>query len=206
MSVIGPTHIAESLIAEMYNRSQEVRRLFGERVSRVSPFLDGSTAVPDLQLATCGPFRFDGAHKVDIAILDETHSRCIPCEAKLGNDRLGKTEFENRFLECCQTSHKDTRISGSMIAILERKLPRQCLTSPIIVNHEGREYRVTSPWVLILRKTTLNSWANRGSPPLSTGCTDISFETIVEAFGGKEPFNSLVGELVTFDYYEAWMV
>jgi hypothetical protein len=204
--MIKPTHIAECLIAEMYNRSREVRRLFGERVSLVTSFPDGSPAVPDLQLATCGRFRFDGAHKIDIAILDRAHSRCIPCEVKLGNDRLGKTQFEQRFMECCQTSHKDTRISGSMIAILERKLPRQCLTSPILVDHEGREYKVASPWVLILRKAILDSWVNRRMPPLSTGCTMISFETIVDAFGGKKTFNSLVGELVTFDYYDAWMV
>jgi hypothetical protein len=204
--MIKPTHIAEYLIAEMYNRSQEVRALFRARLSSVISFPGVSVAIPNLQLATCDHFRFDGAHKIDIAILDKAHSSCIPCEAKLGNDRLGKTQFEKRFMEPCRMSHKNTRIAGSMIAIFERKLPIPCLDSPIKVSHEEKDYQVTSPWVLILRKAIHDSWTRRGKPSLSKGCIHISFENIVEAFGGKAPFNSLVGELVSFDYYDTWMV
>jgi len=204
--MIEPTHIAEYLIAGMYNRSPGVRALFAEQLGRTIPFPDGSTAIPNLQLTTCGPFRFDGAHKIDIAILDKAAFSCIPCEAKLGNYRLGKTEFEKRFLGSCLTSHKNTRIAGSMIAILERKLPSTCLNSPVLVRHEGRDYQVTLPWVLILRKTVYDSWTKYGVPLLSHSCIHISFEAIVEALGGKTPFNSLVGELVNFDYYETWKV
>ena len=204
--MIEPTHIAEYLISEMFNRSPEVRVLFLEHLCRVISYTSGSSAVPNLQLATCGDLRFDGAHKVDIAILDKDALSCIPCEAKLGNDRLGKTEFENRFLGSCQTSHNDTRIKGSMIAILERKLPIQCLNSPVLVTHEGRNYQLTSPWILITRKTILNSWAKYGLPPLSPACIHIAFEAIVEALGGKTPFNALVSELVSFDYYDRWKV
>jgi len=204
--MIKPTHIAEYLIAEMYNRSQDVRDLFRAGLSSVMSFPFVSAAVPNLQLTTCGRFRFDGAHKIDIAILDKNNSSCIPCEAKLGNDRLGRTQFEKRFMEPCRTSHEDTRIAGSMIAILERKLPTPCLASPIKVSHEEKEYQVTSPWVLIMRKDIHDSWSRRGSPSLSKGCIQISFEKIVEALGGKTPFNSLVGEFVSFDYYDTWMV
>ncbi len=91
--MIKLTHIAEYLIAEIYNRSPEVRVLFGEQLKRLISIPDGSTAVANLQLATCGRFRFDGAHNIDIGILDKAGSSCIPCEAKLGNDRLGKTQF-----------------------------------------------------------------------------------------------------------------
>ena len=180
--------------------------LFREKLKRQISIPDGSTAVANLQLGTCERFRFDGAHKIDIAILDKTGSSCIPCEAKLGNDRLGKIQFEKRFLESCQTSHKDTRIAGSMIAILERKLPSPCLTAPIMVSQEGKDYQMTLPWVLILRKAIHESWTKSGVPTLSTRCIHISFETLVEAFGGKTPFNSLVSELVRFDYYGTWMV
>jgi hypothetical protein len=204
--MIKPTHIAEYLIAEMYNRSPEVRALFAEQLGRTISLPDGSIAIPNLQLTACNPFRFDGAHKIDIAILDKATFSCIPCEAKLGNDRLGKTEFEKRFLGSCPTSQKNTRIAGSMIAILERKLPSPCLNSPVLVSHEGRDYRVTSPWVLILRKAVYDSWAKYGAPLLSPACIHISFEAIVEALGGKAPFNSLVCELVNFDYYETWKV
>lgn len=204
--MIQPTHIAEFLIAEIYNRSPEVRAVFAEQLSSSMSPPEGPTAVPNLQLTTCGPFRFDGAHKIDIAILDKATSFCIPCEAKLGNDRLGKTEFENRFLELCRTSHNNTRITGSMIGILERKLPNPCLNSPVLVCHEGKDYQVTLPWVLIVRKAILDSWKNFGVPSLSYTGIPVSFEAIVESFGGKTPFNSLVGELVSFDYYETWIV
>jgi len=204
--MIKPTHIAECLIAEMYNRSPDVRALFAEQLGRTISLSDGSTAIPNLQLTTCGPFRFDGAHKIDIAVLDKATFSCVPCEAKLGNDRLGKTDFEKRFLGSCRTSHKNTRIAGSMIAILERKLPSPCLNYPVFVNHEGKDYRVISPWVLILRKTVCDSWTKYGAPLLSPACIHISFEAIVRALGGKVRFNSLVGELVNFDYYETWKV
>jgi hypothetical protein len=204
--MIKPTHIAEYLIAEMYNRSPEVRALFAEQLDRTISLPDGSTAIPNLQLTTCGPFRFDGAHKIDIAILDKAALSCIPCEAKLGNDRLGKTEFEKRFLGSCAMSHKNTRIAGSMIAILERKLPSPCLHSPVLVNHEGRVYQVSSPWVLIMRKTVYDSWTKYGAPLLSPVGIQITFEAIVEALGGKARFNLLVNELLNFDYYEAWKV
>jgi hypothetical protein len=105
--MIEPTHIAENLIAQMYNRSPEVRVLFAEQLSRVISELNGTTAVPNLKLATCGCFRFDGAHKIDIALLNKAALICIPCEAKLGNDRLGKTKFEERFLGSCLTSHNN---------------------------------------------------------------------------------------------------
>ena len=60
--------------------------------------------------------------------------------------------------------------------------------------------------VLIVRKAINDSWARYGVPSLSSDCIHISFEAIVSAFGGKTPFNSLVGELVNFDYYEKWIV
>jgi hypothetical protein len=204
--MIELTHIAEYLIAEMYNRSLDVRALFAKHLNRVISPPDGSTAIPNLQLTTCGRFRFDGAHKIDIAILDKAAFTCIPCEAKLGNDRLGKTEFEKRFLGSCPTSHNNTRIAGNMIAILERKLPNPCLDSPVLVTYERRDYQVTSPWVLILRKAIYDSWEKSGAPLLSPACIRISFEAIVDALGGKLPFNSLVGELLSLDYYDVWMV
>lgn len=203
--MIQPTHIAELIVAEMYNRSTAVRQLFAKQLARLISLPESTTAIPNLQLASCGPYQFDGAHKIDIAILDSTTLSCIPCEAKLGNDRLGKSEFEKRFLRPCGRSHGNRRITGSMIAILDRKLPDQCLNSSVLVSHEGNKYQVVPIWVLIVRESILNSWAKNGVPALSSTCITVSFETIVDSFGGKVPFNSLVGGLVNFDYYEKWI-
>ena len=203
--MIQLTHIAEFIVAEMYNRSPAVRQLFAEQLLRLNSVPESTTAIPNLQLGSCGSYQFDGAHKIDIAILDRTTSSCIPCEAKLGNDRLGKSEFEKRFLKPCSTSHGNRRINGSMIAILDGKLPDQCSNSSILVSHEGNEYQVVPIWVLIVRERILNSWAKNGMPALSSSCIRVSFEAIVDSFGGRVPFNSLVTELVHFDYYEKWI-
>ncbi|OGP53558.1 MAG: hypothetical protein A2162_01805 [Deltaproteobacteria bacterium RBG_13_52_11b] len=203
--MIKPTHIAEFIVAEMFNRSTAVRHFFAKQLSGLISLPESPTAVPNLQLATCGPYKFDGAHKIDTAILDDTTLSCIPCEAKFGNDRLGKLEFEKRFLRPCGMSHGNTRITGNMIAILDRKLPNQCLNSSVLVNHKGNEYQVVPRWVLILRESILDSWAKNGVPGLSSACITVSFETIVDLFEGKAPFNSLVAELVNFNYYEEWI-
>jgi hypothetical protein len=42
-------------------------------------------------------------------------------------------------------------------------------------------------------------------PALSSICIMVSFERIVDSFGGRIPFNSLVTELVHLDYYEKWI-
>ena len=203
--MIQPTHIAEFIVAEMYNRSTSVRHLFAEQLAGLISLPESSTAVPNLQLATCGPYQFDGAHKIDIAILDTTTFSCIPCEAKLGNDRLRKSEFEKRFLGPCGTSHRNTQITGNMIAILDRTLPDHCLNSSIVACRDGKEYQVTHFWVLVMREVILDSWRKFGAPKFSSACIPVSFEAIVESFGGKLPFNLLVSELVNFDYYEKWM-
>ena len=91
--MIQLTQVAESLIAEMYNRSESVRLLFTKRLKGLTPISEESTAVSELQLSSCGDYGFDGAHKIDVAILDKITGGCIPCEAKLGKDRLGKSEF-----------------------------------------------------------------------------------------------------------------
>jgi hypothetical protein len=205
--MINPTHIAEDLIAKMYNQSQSVRELFAEALNGAIYFNTAPTAVPSLRLSSCARFRFDGAHKIDIAIIDSAALRCVPCEAKLGNDRLGKKEFGARFLKpCSQTAHPDPRIGGSMISILERKLPSECLDVPVCASYEGRDHQVTLPWILIMRKAIYDSWERHGTPPLSPMCIRVSFESIVQAFGGKEPFNTLVCKLVSFDYYDIWKV
>jgi hypothetical protein len=93
-----------------------------------------------------------------------------------------------------------------MAAIFERKLPDACLNASITASHHGRDYEVASPWFLIVRKAIVESWQKSGPPSFSPACIHISFESIVEAFGGKKPFNSLVGDLLSFDYYEIWMI
>ena len=190
--MIRLTHIAENLIAEMYNRSAPVRQLFINNLHTSDINHADSIAVPELQLSECGQYKFDGAHRIDVAILDKDKCACIPCEVKLGKERLGKSEFEKRFLRSCRTSHEGRRIAGSMLAILDGKLPVSCQHSPVLTNFKGKAYELSALWFLIVRRNTLKSWEQNGRPPLSSNCITIVFEDLVDSFGGAKEFNTLV--------------
>ena len=115
------SHVGEILISEILTRSLEARQVLRSAGCAISENL---VIVPEVRPNNCGPLAFDGTHRIDVAVLDLDTRICFPFEAKLGLDRLSKNEFSKRFLNQCGTSHKDTRVRGSMISILERMLPR----------------------------------------------------------------------------------
>ncbi len=203
--MIEITHVAEFLIAEMYNRSPSVQRGLFEIMGQKNAWFNEQFAVPELQLSTCGSYIFDGAHKIDVAILNTRTNLVIPCEAKLGLNRLNRSQFESRFLKQGGLSHGNRRIKGSMLAIIERKLPEGCLTEPIHVYHDGIDYELSSKWFLIIRHQILKSWRKSGKPRLSENCVIVTIEQIIEFFGGRKAFNVLVKEVLDFDYYSRWL-
>lgn len=199
--MIQLSHIGEELIAQMLSESTETM----EAVCGNFPAADRkNTAVPEIRLNNCGTLGFDGVHKIDVAVLNSVTNKCYPIEAKLGFDRLSKNEFEKRFLKECGTSHNDTRVSGSMISILERKLPNACSNNDLSVTHGGGVYSLTPAWSLICRKAVIQKWQQNGQPDLSKNCRVVAFESLVEIYGSHSAFNSLVNQLVTIDYYKVW--
>lgn len=48
-------------------------------------------------------------------------------------------------------------------------------------------------------------WIRRGRPGLSRRCHVVPFEDLVPAYGGRDPFNALVRELLDVDYFGAWL-
>lgn len=203
--MIQLSHIGELLISEMFNRSENVRHLLVNNV--LSPSLSTSAlqAIPEIQLTSCGGYRFDGAHKIDVAVMASKTKECLAIEAKLGHDRLGRREFEKRFLKGCGTSHGDSRISGSMVSILEGKLPVGCEKEAVIVEYREDTYRLLPRWVLVVRQRIIDAWLKNGRPSLTHRCIAYAFESIVSCYGGSEPFNELVSELISGDYYQEWI-
>jgi len=199
--MIQLSHLGEDLISELLARSDKSRKLVCSKI-----FEDVGTfvLVPELRLNSCGSLYFDGAHKIDISVLDTDNHICYPIEAKLGLDRLSKNEFNKRFLGRCETSHGNSRVKGNMISVLERKLPNECLASDLSVSFEGQSYALTKRWGLICRKVVLNNWLLKGKPELSTNCNVISFESLVSSYGGEKEFNRLVADIVSFNFYEKW--
>ncbi len=195
------THIGETLISEMFNNNVEIKKLL---IGKSGSYAN-ITAIPELKLNKCNSLLFDGAHKVDIAIVDKETGTCTPIEAKLGLDRLSKNEFQNRFLSGCGTSHKNTRITGSMISILERNLPDTCKHIPLTVTTKNSDYVLSEAWILLCRKKVLEKWKKNGAPNLSKNCKVIAFEDLAKIFGTKDDFNSLVTKVLKQDYYDNWI-
>jgi hypothetical protein len=86
--VFNLSNIGEILISEMINRSHAVQELLTQSISFISPTEKEFIAVPEVQLNRFEKFGFDGAHKLDVALLFGTTGKCLGIEAKLGIERL----------------------------------------------------------------------------------------------------------------------
>ena len=195
--MIQLSHIGEVLISRMIESSSQVR-------NEVLGHNKGFEFSPEIRLNKCGPLIFDGVHKVDVSALSSELNACIAIEAKLGLDRLSKNEFNKRFISDCGTSHEGTRVKGSMISILEGRLPEQC-TEKLSVTYSSKAYQLQDSWVLICREKVIKNWNENGYPDLSKNCKIVCFENLVELYGSKEPFNKLMSELLDQDYYSEWV-
>jgi len=194
-------HIGEDLLARMLFESEKVRgAVFGNLVSTTL----NSEFLPELRLNKCGGLYFDGAHKIDVAALSNDTGECYPIEAKLGFNRLGKNEFEKRFLGECRTSHGNKRVKGSMISILERKLPKACDNQHLSVSWQDRTYTVSTTWTLVARKVVVEKWRATQAPQLSNNCRVVEFESLVELYGSSSKFNALVKNLISINYFNEW--
>ena len=161
--------------------------------------------MPEIRLNDCNPLIFDGAHKVDICLLDTSQKLCYPIEAKLGLDRLSRNEFKKRFLAPCGISHNNTRISGSIISVLERNLPGICKGHDLSVTYNNEHFRLTAIWGLIIRSKVAVRWSKNATPDLSQDCKIMNFEQLVLNNCSREKFNDLVYKVVNGDYYSSWI-
>ncbi|WP_295899498.1 hypothetical protein [uncultured Vibrio sp.] len=200
--MIELNHVGEALICELINRSNATKSTLTDAMG-----IDSSTfiAIPEIRLDSCAGLIFDGVHKVDVCVLDTEAMTCFPIEAKLGLDRLSKNEFAKRFMKPCKTSHNDTRVSGSMISILERQLPAQCIDQELYVTYLGEKYLVSDQWGLIARSAVHDKWSTNGFPTLSFNCKHLAFEDLARSYGDKDSFNSLIAEMLEVDFYEQWV-
>ncbi|SFP33092.1 hypothetical protein SAMN03084138_01954 [Enterovibrio norvegicus DSM 15893] len=195
------SHIGEDLICRIINHSEACKA----HICRSLGISNAVIAVPELSLDTCSGFRFDGTHRVDVCLLDRGSLTCFPIEAKLGTSRLSRTEFGNRFLQPCKTSHKDTRISGSMISVLERNLPVQCIDNELAVTYEGQRYDLSVKWGLVVREKVSENWKKNGYPNTSKSCEVLIFEELIDILGSAELFNEHVSSLLALDYHKEWI-
>lgn len=200
--MIQLSHIGEELVTQMLCHSESVRHhIYPE----LGSFSNSLAFVSELGLSKCGVLGFDGAHRIDVAILNEQKRICYPIELKLGFSGLSKKSFEDRFLRQCGESHNGSRVRGSMISVLERKLPPACQNHDLTIEWQGQNYSVSRSWTLIARKRVITNWAKSGAPELSSCCRIVDFESLVSTYGSNEAFNTLVKKLINIDYYREWL-
>jgi hypothetical protein len=215
---LQPFHIGEELIARMLTDIAS-RDLLGDVHCELTGrtllldfadcgLLDGfelHTDSASLRIDTTeGDFECDGAQTVDILCTGER--RALAIEAKLGDARLGPNDFRQRFCVPCEVSrHKDRRLRGNMIAVLERSFADECPTSTgITCTANGSSWPLSVAWWLFLRRPVILQWKRfTWEGVLSNAARIGEFDRLVEIYG-RDRFDALVRDVVGQDFAQRW--
>jgi hypothetical protein len=146
-------------------------------------------------------FRLDGAQKLDGLI--SNGAKGIAIEVKLGRKGLTAKSMLRHLKDCCASTHKDRRIKGNIIALLDGRfagLPQP----PIPFKSEGG-VTLASQWLLVVRESVYESWRRTGWPQMRHAHV-IIFEDLAQLIGGARQFDDMVKELIGGDFAEAWEI
>lgn len=207
-------HIGEALVAAMLRKIDSAGGLSNLVCPRTQVSVEDVITIEKLQKplmflperaslsvsTESGKYICDGAQKVDV--LCAGGERAMVFELKLGDERLGANEFEGRFIEDCSTSHGESRLTGKMVSVLERRFPWPGDTT-LQASTSTENWEVVRPWWLVVRKAVWTRWKKFGPPNLSNGRI-LVLEEVVRELGGEAAFNGLVRELVCDNFYSAW--
>lgn len=147
---------------------------------------------------------FDGASRVDV-VLWIRPDLAVALELKLGATRLTKSRIDDEFLRDCRTSHNGQRIAGNMMAILDRRFGRIAPADGLSVDLDDAAVQLSRDWLVVTRASVLDKWVGDDRPNFSQNTTCVTIGALVTAFGGQQPFNTLVRELLDIDYFDAWV-
>jgi len=210
------SHVGEVLIAEMLTQSALRRQLNQFRcavtgVSLADDIQNQGLDLPARFIADeaslslrCGGNNFscDGAQTVDVLCAGQ-NDRAIAFEAKLGKTRMSVPEFKKRFAVPCEISrHKDARLRGSMVAVLDRALPISG-DLQITASVADREWTVAKPWWLVIRATTFAHWRVPEHLPIRHARV-LLFDQIARTFGSRDEFDELVKRIIGSDFGSRW--
>ena len=162
-------------------------------------------AYAEVRLLPYAGIAFDGAHRIDM-VCTLSGNRGAAFEIKLSETRLTKWRIDEEWLSGCALSHRGKRFKGNMMSILERTFPESVPQDDLRAEHvAGETVSLLTEWYVITRLSVLESWEGPGRPGFSHHVHFLHFERIVQEYGGKVRFNSLISELLTFDFYDVWL-
>jgi len=199
------SHVAECVLARIANQRRDAfMRVTGLAEDAEAEFIRD---IPEL--ASCEAHiepvsgrAFDGACRVDVVVRIHPGA-ATACELKLGTTGLGKTRV-NKWLRPCMPSHGNRRWSGNAMAVLERQFS-ETFSGDLIARVGQERLRLTPAWVVVARRQVLRQW-EKDPPNFSGAVRKVAFEDIVERFGGRQPFNALIREMLDVDYFEQWVL
>ena len=142
----------------------------------------------------------DGEQTVDVLCTGGEHA--IAFEAKLGETRMGAREFKSRFCIGCEKSkHSDSRLRGSMVAVLERSLPFE--GSRLVAHMDDSQWNVAKNWWLVVRQSVLDRWRNSNDIPVASARI-LVFDSLAAIYGSRQQFDQLVQRMVGADFAGRW--
>ncbi len=209
------THVGEELIAAMLDSLAKRRELY-----QVKCAISGRTLAHDMRQIgleqevhfradECSlvihnrdhKYACDGEQTVDV--LCTGAKSAIAFEAKLGETRMGKSEFHKRFCGPCEiSSHSDPRLRGSMIAVLERSLPFKD-DSQLVAHADDTQWSLAKPWWLVLRQTVVDKWQKEDKLPVDSARV-LVFDALAKAYGSRRHFDQLVHQVVGAEFANRW--
>jgi len=204
---ISLSHLGEVIVAEMAERKREAMiHALGltncadlHHVRGIEKF-----AFSECKIAKHHGFIFDGASRVDVALWIQPQL-AIALELKLGETRLTKTRIDDEFLIDCRLSHNKSRIAGNMMAILDRRFGNFAPPDGLSVELGSKAVTLSRDWFVVTRQCVLDRWGGDARPNFSANTKCTTIQGLADAFGGREPFNALVGKLLDIDYFDTWV-
>lgn len=209
------SHIGEDLAAAMLTALAERQQL-----DRVICAISMRTLLQDIQDFAPGPaptfhaeqatlevidgtrtYACDGAQRVDVLCTGVTGA--IAFELKLGESRFSAVAFRERFCRACSLSrHEQSRLNGSMIAILERNMPGGSL-GRLVASTGLHRYDVCRTWWLVVRDGVAAKWIASNTCP-TTQARILRFEDLMRSYGSERDFDALVQRLVGSCFSRRW--
>ena len=204
------SHIGEPLVARMLaslasrGRLAEVRcAVFGDSLES-----DLDTGPPEfiadralLKVRAAGQeYACNGAQAVDVLAVAGGTATAV--ELKLGLTRMSRSAFRGRFCHPCGISgHADSRLTGSMVAVLDRLLPFAGGRVSAVDGH--RTWDLSERWWLVIRQQIWRSWRNQ--LPVNAARI-LVFDRLASLYGDAAEFDQLVRDIVGGDFAARWQI
>lgn len=154
---------------------------------------------------------FDGFQRLDLGLLiRQSESLLIPIEVKLGKFGLGRSSIDNRLDNCKLSDHANKRISGNILAVLNRYFSPELLAAigndKLHAEINGEHVPVFDDWGIIARASIIRAWRNKDGCPRFNGKQKfIPLEEICPP-SKRNKFNELTLSVIkSDDYYRDWI-